>query len=83
MRVWRRTREEKKAELKVLDMIEGKALKDGTFEDDNGDSGDAPESFYLSGSGSELVSYWVRIIGCGVNIASAIDRFNWVEGRRE
>jgi protein SMG6 len=72
--------EEKKAELEVLEMIEGKALTDGTIEDDDGD--DAPKSS-SSGSGSELVSRWVRIIRCGVNIAGAVDGFNWVEGSRE
>ena len=72
--------EEKKAELEVLETIEGKALTNGTIEDDDGD--DAPKSS-LSGSGSELVSRWVRIICCGVNIAGAVDGFNWVEGSRE
>ena len=70
--------EERKAELEVLEMTEGKALTDGTIEDDDGD--DAPKS---SSSGSELVSRWVRIIRCGVNIAGAVDGFNWVEGSRE
>jgi protein SMG6 len=73
--------EEKKAELEVLEMIEGKALTDGSIEDDDGD--DAPKTSSLSGSGSELVSRWVRIIRCGVNIAGAVDGFNWVEGSRE
>jgi protein SMG6 len=72
--------EEKKAELEVLEMVEGKALTDGTIEDDDGD--DAPKTS-LSRSGSELVSRWVRIIQCGVNIAGAVDGFNWVEGSRE
>ena len=72
--------EDKKAELEVLEMTEGKALTDGTIEDDDGD--DAPKSS-LSGSGSELVSRWVRIIRCGVNIAGAVDGFNWVDGSRE
>jgi protein SMG6 len=78
-----KSREEKKAELEVLEMIEVKALTDGTIEDDDGD--DAPKSSSLSGSGSELVSRWVRIIRCGVNIqvAGAVDGFNWVEGSRE
>ena len=73
--------EERKAELEVLEMIEGKALTDGTIEDDDGDDGGAHNS--LSGSGSELVSRWVRIIRCGVNIAGTVDGFNWVEGSRE
>jgi protein SMG6 len=73
--------EDKKAELEVLEMTEGKALTDGTIEDDDGD--DAPKSSSLSGSGSELVSRWVRIIRCGVDIAGAVDGFNWVEGSRE
>ena len=73
--------EEKNAELEVMEMIEGKALTDGTIEDDDGD--DAPKSLSLSGSGSELISRWVRIIRCGVNIAGAVDGFNWVEGSRE
>ena len=73
--------EEKKAELEVLEMIKGKALTDGTIEDDDGD--DAPKSSSLSGSGSKLVSHWVRIIRCSINIADAIDGFNWVEGSRE
>jgi protein SMG6 len=51
--------EEKKAELEVLEMVKGKALTDGTIEDDDGD--DAPKTSLL-GSGSELVSRWVRII---------------------
>ena len=72
--------EEKKAELEVLEMVEGKALTDGTIEDDDGD--DAPKTS-LAGSGSELVSRWVRIIRCGVNIAGAVEGFNWVEGSRE
>ena len=75
--------EEKKVELEVLEMIEGKALTDGTIEDDDGDDGGAPKTSSLSGSGSELVSRWVRIIRCGVNIAGAVDGFNWVEGSRE
>ena len=37
----------------------------------------------MSGSGSELVSRWVRIIRCGVNITGAVDGFNWVEGSRD
>jgi hypothetical protein len=78
--VWK-SGEEKKAELEVLETIEGKALTDGTIEDDDGD--DAPKSSSLSRSGSELVSRWVRIIRCGVNIAGAVDGFNWVEGSRE
>ena len=73
--------EEKKAELEVLEMIEGKALTDGTIEDDDGDDG--PKSSSLSGSGSELVSRWVRIIRCGVNISGTVDGFSWVEGSRE
>ena len=73
--------EEKKVELEVLEMIEGKAVMDGTIEDDDGD--DTPKSSSLLGSGSELVSRWVRIIRCGVNIAGAVDGFNWVEGSRE
>jgi protein SMG6 len=73
--------EEKKAELEVLEMVEGKALTDGTIEDDDGDDGGAHKT--SSGSGSELVSRWVRIIRCGVDIASAVDGFNWVEGSRE
>ena len=72
--------EEKKAELEVLEMVEGKALTNGTIEDDDGD--DAPKTS-LSGSGGELVSCWVRIIRCGVNIAGAVEGFNWVEGSRE
>jgi hypothetical protein len=48
--------EEKKAELEVLEMIEGKALTDGTIEDNDRD--DAPKASSLSGSGSELVSRW-------------------------
>ena len=72
--------DDKKAELEVLDMIEGKALTDGTIEDDDGD--DAPKTS-SSGSGSDLFSRWVRVIRCGVNIAGAVDGFNWVEGSRE
>ena len=64
--------EEKKAELEVLEMVEGKALTDGTIEDDDGDDG-AHQTSSLSGSGSELISRWVRIIRCGVNIAGAVD----------
>ena len=64
-----------------METIEGKALTDGTIEDDDGD--DAPKSSSLSGSGSELVSRWVRIIRSGVNIAGAVDGFNWVKGSRE
>jgi protein SMG6 len=30
-----------------------------------------------------LVSRWVRIIRCGVNISGAVEGFNWVEGSRE
>ena len=71
--------EDKKAELEVLEMTKGKALTDGTIEDDDGD---APKSS-LSGSGSELVSRWVRIIRCGVNIAGTVDGFNWVDGSRQ
>jgi protein SMG6 len=80
--VWK-SGEEKKAELEVLEMIEGKALTDGIIEDDDADDGGAPKTSSLSGSGSELVSRWVRIIRCGVNIAGVIDGFNWVEGSRE
>jgi protein SMG6 len=43
---------------------------------------DAPKTSSLSGSGSELVSRWVRIIRCGVNIAGAVDGFNWMEGSK-
>jgi protein SMG6 len=43
--------EEKKAELEVLEMVEGKALTDGTIEDDDGDDG-AHQTSSLSGSGS-------------------------------
>ena len=45
-----------------------------------------PEDWCLGGMewvGSELVSRWVRIIQCGVNISGAVDGFNWVEGSRE
>jgi protein SMG6 len=63
-----------------LETIEGKALTDGTIENDDEDDGGAPKT---SGSGSELVSHWVRIIRCGVNIAGAVDGFNWVESSRE
>ena len=45
-----------------------------------------PEDWCLGGMewvGSELVSHWVRIIWCGVNISGAVDGFNWVEGSRE
>ena len=30
-----------------------------------------------------MVSCWVRIIRCGVNISGAVDGFNWVESSRE
>ena len=77
--------DERKAELEVLEMIEGKALTDGTIEDDDGDDGAAHKtlSLSLSGSGGELIRRWARIIRCGVNIAGAVDGFNWVEGSRE
>ena len=55
MEEWRR----KNAELEVLEMIEGKALTDGTIENDDGDDSGAPKT---SESGSESVSRWVRII---------------------
>ena len=54
---------------------------DGTTEDDDGD--EAPKSSSSSRSGSEFVSGWVRIIRRGINIAGAVDGFNWVEGSRE
>ena len=57
-----------------------KALTDGTIEDDDGGDGSAPRTSSSSGSGSELVSHWLRIIQYGVNIANAVDGFNWVEG---
>lgn len=51
--------------------------------EEKGDDSGAPKTS-LSGSGSklvsELVSRWMRLIRCGVNIAGAIDGFNWVEG---
>ena len=73
MEEWRR----EKTDLEVLEMIEGKALTDGTIDNDDGD--DAPKSS-LSGSVSEVVSCWMRIICC---VAGAVDGFNWVEGSRE
>ena len=71
-----------KAELEVLEMIEGKALTDGTIEDNDGDD-DARKTSSSSSGSSELVRRWVRIIRCGVNIAGTVDGFNWVEGSRE
>ena len=71
--------EERKAELEVLEMVEGKALTDGTIEDDDGDEAKTSSSSLSS----ELVRRWVRIIRCGVSIAGAVDGFNWVEGTRE
>jgi len=72
--------EERKAELEVLEMVEGKALTDGTNEDDDGDYACQTSS---SGSRSDLVSRWVRIIRCGINIAGAVDGSrDWnVEGK--
>ena len=54
---------------------------DGTTEDDDGD--EAPKSSSSSRGGSEFVSCWLRIIRRGINIAGAIDGFNWVERSRE
>jgi hypothetical protein len=38
------------------------------------------QNVFLSESRSELVSHWVRIIRCGVNIAGSVDGVNSVEG---
>ena len=65
--------EEKKAELEVLEMVEGKALTDGTIEDNDED-----DAHQTSSSGSGRI-----IIRCGVNIAGAVDGFNWVDGSKE
>ena len=71
--------EEKKAELEVLEMVKGKALTDGTIEDDDGDAHQTSSSR----SESDLGSRWVKIIRCGINIAGAVDGFNWVDGSKE
>jgi protein SMG6 len=41
------------------------------------------ETAELEGKALTVVSRWVRIIRCGVNIASAVEGFNWVVGSKE
>ncbi|KAF8162971.1 hypothetical protein B0H34DRAFT_744517 [Crassisporium funariophilum] len=73
--------EDRKAELEVLETVEGKQLTDGTIEDDDGDDG--PSSGNKTSSSSDLIRRWVRIIRCGVNIAGTVDGLTWVDGTRE
>ncbi|KAF8964027.1 hypothetical protein BDZ97DRAFT_1904591 [Flammula alnicola] len=72
--------EDRKAELEVLETVEGGELTDGTIEDDDGDDGPNKSS---SSSSSDLIRRWVRIARCGVNVAGTVDGFSWTDGTRE
>jgi len=72
--------DDQKAELTVLETVEGRQLTDGTIEDDDGEDG--PNKNSSSGSGS-LVRRWVRIARSAVNIANTVDGFDWKDGTRE
>ncbi|CAA7267658.1 unnamed protein product [Cyclocybe aegerita] len=74
--------EERKAELEVLQTVEGGELTDGQIEDDDGEEDGRRKSSSTS-SGSDLVRRYVRIIRCAVNIAGTVEGFSWTEGTRE
>ncbi|KDR73471.1 hypothetical protein GALMADRAFT_71996 [Galerina marginata CBS 339.88] len=75
--------EEKKAELEVLETVEGGQLTDGTIEDDDGDVGPHKSSSSSSSSGdNDLIRRYVRIARAAVNIAGTVDGFAWTDGTR-
>ncbi|PPR08027.1 hypothetical protein CVT24_010868 [Panaeolus cyanescens] len=70
--------EERRAELEVLQAVEGTDLTDGTIEDDDdGQDEDSKKGM------SDLTRRWIRIVRCGVQLADAIDGFGWTDGTRE
>ena len=79
--------EEQKAELDVLQTVEGGELTDGTIEDDDGDEGPhkgaSSGSSSSSSSSSGLIRRWVRIARCAVNLAGTVEGFSWKDGTRE
>ncbi|KAJ3493428.1 hypothetical protein NLJ89_g11022 [Agrocybe chaxingu] len=79
---WYGSGEERKAELEVLQTVEGGELTDGQIEDDDGEEDGRRKSSSTS-SGSDLVRRYMRIIRCAVNIAGTVEGFSWTEGTRE
>jgi protein SMG6 len=73
--------EDQKAELEVLDTVEGEELSDGTIEDDDGD--DAPHKSSSSSRSSDFIRRWVGITRCAVNLSGTIDGFKCVDGTRK
>ncbi|KAF9050675.1 hypothetical protein BDZ89DRAFT_1057118 [Hymenopellis radicata] len=64
---------DKKMELEVLDDAEAEDITDGRIEDDDDDDCE----------GGSIKKRWVRLVRCGVEIASAVDGFSWAEGTRQ
>ncbi|KAF9036720.1 hypothetical protein BJ165DRAFT_602423 [Panaeolus papilionaceus] len=69
--------EERRAELEVLQSVEGTDLTDGTIEDDDDGKEEAKRT------SSDLTRRWIRTVRCGVQLADAIEGFGWSEGTRD
>ncbi|RXW24170.1 hypothetical protein EST38_g1674 [Candolleomyces aberdarensis] len=73
--------EERKAEMEVLEQVEGVELSDGRIEDDDDDEGVSMKS--RPSTTSELERRWTRICRSAVTISGCVDGFTWVAGTRE
>ncbi|TFK26448.1 hypothetical protein FA15DRAFT_667539 [Coprinopsis marcescibilis] len=74
--------EERKAELEVLEQIEGADMTDGRIEDDDGDDSSSP-TMKKASTMSELERRWTRVCRCAVSIATTVDGLTWTEGTRD
>jgi protein SMG6 len=72
--------EERRAEIEVLDRIEGGEVTDGIIEDEDEEDNNSSKN---RGTGGETIRRWTRIVRCSVGIASVVDGFRWVQGTRE
>ncbi|KAF6764811.1 hypothetical protein DFP72DRAFT_985932 [Ephemerocybe angulata] len=73
--------EDRKAEMEVLDQMEGVEISDGTIEDD--DEEDGAEGKARPSALSDLERRWIRIARSAVNVTQCVDGLTWKEGTRE
>lgn len=72
--------EERRVEVEILDVEEGRQLTDGIIEDEDDEEDGHSCRENLRGETSKR---WSRLVRCAVSLSSVVDGFTWVEGTRE
>jgi hypothetical protein len=72
--------EERRVEVEILDVEEGRQLTDGIIEDEDDEEDGHSCRENLCGETSKR---WSRLVRCAVSLSSVVDGFTWVEGTRE